>query len=300
MRGCAPSCGHQLRVQVVGHGLALLGLQTLLDAPARRLHHRGVRGAVLEALHVDLVVPDVERAHRRVVGHAFAVRAHQVGGHARRVAVGQVQVLRRDHDAGGQALEVPFEGRGQRLVQVVDVEDDVALGRGKGAEVHQVRVAAGLHAQAAARRGGQVGGHQRCRAAIEGEGRRRHAPEADRDQFGQASRVRFAQQFHRVAAALGRLPAGVRRARHRVAQGLALGTAVAGRQIGGCHLAARWPSVLVPLRAALELFFVMAGYLLAARSTTWPPAPAPAGSPTPAGGPPARPGRSRSGSACRP
>ncbi len=38
----------------------------------------------------------------------------------------------------------------------------------------------------------------------------------------------------------------------------------------------------------------------ATRSTTWPPAPAPPGSPTPASGPPARPGRSRSGSACRP
>ena len=38
-------------------------------------------------------------------------------------------------------------GRRQGLVEIVDVEEDVALRRGEAAEVHQVSVAAGLHAK---------------------------------------------------------------------------------------------------------------------------------------------------------
>ena len=50
-----------------------------------------------------------------------------------------------DHEAGRQALDVPFPGRRQSLVEIVEVEDQVALGRGKQAEVGQVAIAAGLH-----------------------------------------------------------------------------------------------------------------------------------------------------------
>ena len=63
---------------------------------------------------------------------------------------GSSQVLRRDHDARREPLEIPLEWGRQRLVEVVDVEDDVALRRREAAEVHQVRVAAGLHADPAA------------------------------------------------------------------------------------------------------------------------------------------------------
>ena len=45
------------------------------------------------------------------------------------------------------------QGAGQRLVEVVDVEDDVALRRGEAAEVQQMRVAARLHAQPGCRGG---------------------------------------------------------------------------------------------------------------------------------------------------
>ena len=49
----------------------------------------------------------------------------------------------RDDEAGGQPLEVPLEGSRQRLVEVVDVEDRQSLGRRVGAEIGEVRVAAG-------------------------------------------------------------------------------------------------------------------------------------------------------------
>ena len=75
-----------------------------------------------------------------------------------------------DH-AGGQTLDVPFPWSGKRFIQVIDVEDQAALGRGKGAEVREVGVATGLHPEAGAWRVRQVGGHDRGGAAIKGEGR---------------------------------------------------------------------------------------------------------------------------------
>ena len=57
-------------------------------------------------------------------------------------------MLRRDHHARRKPLEVPLERGRQRLVEIVDVEDHVALRRREAAEVHQVRVAAGLHPHA--------------------------------------------------------------------------------------------------------------------------------------------------------
>lgn len=223
---------HQLRIQELRRRLALRLFQALGEALAHLLQHLRVGRAVLVALQVDLVVPDVQGAHRRVVGHALAVLAHDRGRGARRVAVGEPQVLGGDHYAGRQPLDVPFEGRRQCLVQVVEVEDDVALGRGEAAEVHQVGIAACLHAQPAGRRVGQVGGHQRRRTAVEGEGRTRHAAEADRHQRGQPALVGAADDVDRIGPALGWLPSGMRGARRRIAQRLALSPAFVGRPIG--------------------------------------------------------------------
>ena len=80
------------------------------------------------------------------VGHVFAVGAHGRRGRSARVALRQPEMATRDDDAGGEPLQILFPWSGKRLVEVVDVENDVALRRGKGAEIQQVRVAAGLHA----------------------------------------------------------------------------------------------------------------------------------------------------------
>ena len=52
-----------------------------------------------------------------------------------------------NHHAGGQALEVPFPGAREGLVEVVDVEHQRALGRGEEPEVGQVGIAADLGPQ---------------------------------------------------------------------------------------------------------------------------------------------------------
>ena len=57
-----------------------------------------------------------------------------------------------DLDARGQALDVPLERAGKRLVEVVEVEDEVALGRREAAEVREMGVTAELHVEAGAGR----------------------------------------------------------------------------------------------------------------------------------------------------
>ena len=128
-----------------------------------------------------------------------------------------------DDNAGREPLDVPLPGSRQGFVEIVDVEENVALRRGETAEIHQVSVAAGLHAKSGRRGRRQIGRHDRGRAAIEGERRLGHAGEADRDQFRDAAFVGLAQKLDRIAPILGRLPAAMRGARRRVAQRLACG-----------------------------------------------------------------------------
>ena len=105
-------------------------------------------------------------------------------------------------------------GAGKRLVEIVDVEDEPALRRGKAAEIHQMAVAAGLHMDAGRRRLRQIGGHHAGGAAVEGERRLQHAAIAQRHQIRLPGRVGGAQDADRVRPARMRPPAGMRIARH--------------------------------------------------------------------------------------
>ena len=71
---------------------------------------------------------------------------------------------------------------GVRLVEVVEVEDEVALRGGVEAEVAQVRVAADHRRDAGGRQRGEVRGHDRGRPAEERERARDHPPDPHRDQ----------------------------------------------------------------------------------------------------------------------
>ena len=180
------------------------------------------------AVEIDAIVPDVQRVHRGVVGHSFAVGAHGFRRRLRRVAVEQPDMMGGDDDAGRQPLDVPLPWRRQGFVEIVDVEEDVALRRGEAAEIHEVSVAARLHAKPGGGGRGQVGRHDRGRAAIEGERRLRHAPEAYRDQLRNPAFIGLVQKLDRIAPVLGRLPAALRCARRGVAQRLARGAPFVG------------------------------------------------------------------------
>ena len=114
------------------------------------------------------------------------------------------------HEACGQALHVPLPRGGQGFVKVVDVKDHPPFRRGESTEVAKVAVAAGLDAQTAHRRRGQVRGHVERRPTVKSEGRLHHAPVTNRDQFRNAALVGFFQEVQRIVPIAGRPPDGMR------------------------------------------------------------------------------------------
>jgi len=79
----------------------------------------------------------------------FAIRCNRARGNAARPLIRHAQILGRNHDAGGEALEVDGKiDTGQRLIEIVDVEQDVVFRRVERAKIHQMTVAAGLNRNA--------------------------------------------------------------------------------------------------------------------------------------------------------
>ena len=144
----------------------MLEHRRVVDQPAdavddrRQLAHRLQRGPAPGLLDVGLqdatgpgagdelgdrldVEPGVPGAHVAEAGVAADPQAvgpdRGLGGRPRRGVV-EPGVPAGDHDARRQPLDIPLPRPGQRFVEVVDVEDQVPLGRGEEAEVEQVGV----------------------------------------------------------------------------------------------------------------------------------------------------------------
>jgi hypothetical protein len=113
----------------------------------------------------------------------------------------------RDREAGRHPFHVILEGPRQGFVEVVQVEQQLALRGGEHAEIRQMRIAAQLGDQP--RRGGvlEVRGHDLRRPPVEGEGRHHHPAMPDRHEVGLAGGVLLLQQRDRVRPILGRTPA---------------------------------------------------------------------------------------------
>ena len=76
----------------------------------------------------EVGVPDVQRLHLRELRHRLAVGGGRGPGHRTHVVLGEAPVPGCDGEARRQPLHVVLEGPGQRLVEVVDVEDQRPLG----------------------------------------------------------------------------------------------------------------------------------------------------------------------------
>ena len=189
----------------------------------RHFHRRALRSAARpekrsQRVEFEPRIPDVQDRHLGVVGHVQTVRRRRREHGGGRVRGTQMQVPRRQNQTRREALDVPLPRTGKRFVKVVDVEDETALGRREAAEVHQVAVAAELHAQAGRRRRSEIRSHDVGRAAVERERRERHATVTNRHEFRNAPQTRSFEQRHRVGAVRRGLPRGVRRARDARAQ----------------------------------------------------------------------------------
>ena len=136
-----------------------------------------------------------------------------------------------DGEARGEPLDVPLERAGERLVEVVEAEDELAVGRGEAAEVRQVGVAAELGVEPGARAGREIRRHQVGGAAVERERRDEHAAVADRNELRHARLCLLLEQLDRVGAVQGRLPVAVRCPRDLRARGLATGGSLGRREV---------------------------------------------------------------------
>ena len=100
------------------------------------------------------------------------------------IPIGEPGRSGRHHQTGRQPLDVPLPRSGLGFVEVIQIEDLVAFGRGEGAEVVKMRVAADLQLDARGRCAAQIGRHDRRGAPVEGERRRHHPAVADGNEFG--------------------------------------------------------------------------------------------------------------------
>ena len=189
---------------VPGAGLRDHGVESL---------HLLLRGMLLVALalqprldlvDIEVVVPGLEHARFGGLQHPLPIAARSGEVVRPALLVGEAAVASGDLHARDQPLDVPLERPGVRLVEVVDVEDEVALGAREQTEVRQVGIAAQLDDQSAAGGVGEVGGHQQCCPSVEREGRDHHATVADGNQIGHSRYRLLFEQRHRVGAILRR------------------------------------------------------------------------------------------------
>ena len=152
---------HQLRTAARGRLGDPLAQQGLAVLPQHR-QNIGV---------VEAGIPDIEHVHGREVAHFLAIAASTGDRRIAAVRVGEPVRTGGEHKRGDKALDVPLPGCRQCLVEVVDVENQPALRRGKTAEIHQMAVTAQLNLDPARWRPGQIGCHDAGRAAIKGERR---------------------------------------------------------------------------------------------------------------------------------
>ena len=131
--------------------------------------------------------------------------------HGPAVGRGEAAIAAHDLEAGRQPLDVPLPRAGEGLVEVVDVEQHLPLGRAEQAEIRQVGVAAQLHGDPGHRGGRQVGRHDQRGAPVERERRDQHPPVADRDQLGYPARRLLFEQRDRIGAVRRGLPPSVAR-----------------------------------------------------------------------------------------
>ena len=152
-------------------------------APVGRLE------GVDEVLCLHAVVPDVDLGHGGVAAHPSPVGVD--GRRDRSVRLGGLdRVLPgRHHQAGRQARHVPLERAGKCLVEVTQVEVELALGRRPQPVVQDVGIAAELDLDPAVRPRRQVRRHDRGGAPVVVPRGQRHALVPERDQVGEADGV---------------------------------------------------------------------------------------------------------------
>lgn len=130
-----------------------------------RVRVASARGAASRAdqrqqqVGVDVLVPDGQFTLPGQPSHGLAVLPGGGSCRAEDVLLLVPVLPGRDRDTGREPFDVPLEGAGEGLVEVVEVEEQGAFRGGVQAEVQQVGVAAQLDGEPGVGLGGQVCRH---------------------------------------------------------------------------------------------------------------------------------------------
>ena len=205
-----PACSRVNR----GSARSLVRFRARLADRLISARERLLRGRLVEPVHVEPVVGPHQQRLIRQERHLVAVRRHTRHNGGRAVLLRGGVLPAGDPDARDESAQVPLPGARVRLVEVVQVDDQLALGRGVEAEVAQVRVPADDRRNPGRRQRRHVVGHHDRRAAQEPVWRAHHPSDPDRDQVRQPTLVRDPNQRNRIRAARRRLPPPERLARH--------------------------------------------------------------------------------------
>ena len=194
----------------LGHSRIAGAVHRLVALPRDLLAQGGALQGRGEGAQVEFDEPRLQRRHLAQSRHRLAVAP---GSLLRRTSGRLVTVpgiLGRDRRTRRQPSDIPVEGAGERLVEVVDVEDERALRRGEHPEVGGMRITAQLHGQPTRGQEAEVRGHDRRGTPEEGELVARHALVAQRDERGFTVGVLSMQDGQRVASPIDRRDLGER------------------------------------------------------------------------------------------
>ena len=195
--------------QIGGH-LAPIGLGHLVG---QALEHLG---------HIEVGSPHVEGSQRGEVCQGLPIALGRQTHGLAAPFVAEAARAPANGDAGHQALHVPFPRTAGGLVEIVQIEHEVRLGRAVPAEVRDMGIAARLYQKPRGGQGGQVGGHGKGRAAEEGERRGCHAAVALGHEERQPIGILLENEIDRLAAARAYLPLPQIAARQLLPTGLPL------------------------------------------------------------------------------
>src|SRR5207249_5199882 len=195
-------------------------------------------------LHAAVRIPNFQVTHGGELPHRGSIRARCTADDVGTLLGGEPVFATRDRQARGETLQVPFPRSAGRLVEIVDVEQELSLRRGEETEVRDVRVAARLNDEPRTRCRGEIGNHEVRGAAVERERRSEHPSVPDRNEFRYAALGLLLQESHRIRAAGWGFPAGVAGARNLGAGRLAPSGTLLGREVndrggGPSHLLQR-------------------------------------------------------------
>src|SRR3954453_17270029 len=105
-------------------------------------------------------IPEIQVAHCREPRHRLAIALCQGTKDHLALLRWHFHLTAGYSKAGSKALQVPLPWARARLIEVVDVKDEAALGRGEEPEVGQMSITTELGDDARAGTGGEVVGHQ--------------------------------------------------------------------------------------------------------------------------------------------